>query len=69
MTLDLVLVTAGFAKSALIKRFGPLLVAIAGALLVALELLRARTEGVSVFWVIVGGFAMVLGLVGHFQRT
>ena len=51
------------------KRFGPLLVALAGAALVALELLRPRDGGPSTFWIIVGGLALVLGVVGHLQRN
>ena len=50
------------------KRFGPLLVALTGAALIALELLRARDESLSVFWLIVGAFTLVLGVVGHLQR-
>jgi len=50
-------------------KFGPLLVALTGAVLIALELLRPRDEGPSIFWLIVGGFAMVLGVIGHLQRN
>jgi hypothetical protein len=48
-------------------RFGPLLVALAGAVLIALELLRPRDEGPSLFWMSVGALALVLGIVGHLQ--
>jgi hypothetical protein len=51
------------------KRFSPILVAITGAALVALELFGRRTEGTSVFWLIVGGVAIVLGIVGYMQRN
>jgi hypothetical protein len=51
-----------------LKRFGPLLVALTGAALIALELLRARDESLSVFWLIVGALALVLGVVGYLQR-
>ena len=50
------------------KRFGPLLVALTGAAVIALELLRARDEQLSVFWLIVGALALVLGMAGHLQR-
>ncbi|HEV2295291.1 MAG TPA: hypothetical protein VGR35_15675 [Tepidisphaeraceae bacterium] len=49
-------------------RFGPLLVAFIGAVLIALEVFRPREGGPSVFWIIVGVLALVLGLVGHRQR-
>jgi predicted membrane channel-forming protein YqfA (hemolysin III family) len=49
-------------------RFGPLLVAFTGTALIALELLRPRDGGPSVFWLIVGGLALVLGVVGYLQR-
>ena len=52
----------------MIKRFGPLLVALTGAALIALEWVGRRDEGPSVFWLIVGGLALVLGIVGHLQR-
>ena len=51
------------------KRLGPLLVALTGAALVALELFGRRTDGPSVFWLCVGGLAFVLGVVGHMQRN
>jgi len=51
-----------------VKRFGPLLVALTGAALIALELLRARDEQLSVFWLIVGALALALGVVGHLHR-
>ena len=47
---------------------GPLIVAVTGAILIALELLRPREGGPSVFWLIVGGLALVLGVLGHLQR-
>jgi hypothetical protein len=50
-------------------KFGPLLVALTGAALIALELLRPRDGGPSVFWLIVGGLALMLGVVGHLQRN
>jgi hypothetical protein len=53
----------------MIKRYGPLLVSLTGAALVALELFRGGEDGVSVFWIIVGALAIVLGLAGHFQRA
>lgn len=53
----------------MIKRFGPLLVSLTGAALIALELLRGGEGGVSVFWMVIGALAMVLGLVGHLQRA
>lgn len=49
-------------------RFGPLLVAVTGAVLIALELLRPRDDGPSIFWMIVGALALALGIVGHIQR-
>ncbi len=49
-------------------RFGPLLVALTGAALIALELLRPREGGPSSFWIIVGALTLVLGIVGHVQR-
>jgi hypothetical protein len=57
-------------------RFGPLIVAITGAALILLEvgaaliLLEVRRfaeGGVSVFWIVVGALAVVLGIVGHVQ--
>ena len=57
------------AKSALINRFGPLLVALTGAALIVLELFGHRTEDASMFWLVVGGCALVLGIVGHIQRS
>jgi len=53
----------------MIKRFGPLLVALTGAALIALEFFGRRGEGPSLFWLIVGGLALVLGVVGHMQRN
>jgi hypothetical protein len=50
-------------------KFGPLLVAFTGAVLIALELLRWRDDGPSVFWLIVGGLALVLGVTGYLQRN
>ena len=50
------------------KRFGPLLVALTGAALIALELFRPRAGGTSIFWIIVGALALVLGAAGHVQR-
>ncbi len=50
-------------------RFGPLLVALTGAALIALELFRPREGGPSIFWLIVGALALVLGIVGHLQRN
>ena len=49
-------------------KYGPLLVAFTGAVLIALELLRTRDGGASIFWLIVGGLALVLGIAGHVQR-
>lgn len=49
-------------------RFGPLLVAVTGVVLMALELLRPRDGGPSVFWIVVGALATLLGIVGHVQR-
>jgi hypothetical protein len=49
-------------------RFGPLIVAITGAVLILLELRRFAEGGPSVFWMIVGALAIVLGVVGHVQR-
>ena len=49
-------------------KFGPLLVAVTGFVLIALELLRPRDGGPSVFWIVVGALAIVLGVVGHVQR-
>lgn len=49
-------------------KFGPLLVAFTGAVLIALELLGPHDGGVSIFWVAVGGLALVLGIAGHVQR-
>jgi hypothetical protein len=49
-------------------RFGPLLVAVTGVVLIALEVLRPHEEGPSVFWIVVGALAIVLGIVGHVQR-
>ena len=50
-------------------KWGPLIVALTGAILIALELLRPREGGPSVFWLIVGGLALILGVVGHLQRN
>jgi hypothetical protein len=49
-------------------RFGPLLVALTGVVLIALELSRPREGVPSVFWIVVGSLAIVLGIVGHVQR-
>jgi hypothetical protein len=49
-------------------KFGPLLVAVTGVVLIALEVLRPRGGGPSVFWIVVGVLAIVLGIVGHVQR-
>ncbi|MDQ3440012.1 MAG: hypothetical protein M3478_06640 [Planctomycetota bacterium] len=49
-------------------RLGPLLVALTGAVLIALELLRPRDGGPAIFWIIVGGLALALGAAGHLQR-
>jgi hypothetical protein len=49
-------------------RYGPLLVAVTGLVLIALEVLRPRAGGPSVFWMVVGALAVVLGIVGHVQR-
>ena len=49
-------------------RFGPLLVALTGLVLIALELIRPGDGGPSIFWLIVGGLALVLGVAGHLQR-
>ena len=49
-------------------KWGPLIVAVTGAVLIALELLRPREGGPSVFWLIVGGLALILGTAGHLQR-
>jgi hypothetical protein len=49
-------------------RFGPLLVAVTGVVLIALEVLRPHESGPSVFWIAVGALAIVLGIVGHVQR-
>ena len=49
-------------------RFGPLLVALTGAALISLELLRPRDGGPSIFWIIVGALALALGVAGHLQR-
>ncbi len=51
------------------KRIGPLLVALAGAVLIALELLHSPDGGPSIFWMIVGGLALVAGVVGHWQSN
>jgi hypothetical protein len=48
-------------------RFGPLLVAVTGVVLNALEVLRPHESGPSVFWIAVGALAIVLGIVGHVQ--
>jgi hypothetical protein len=49
-------------------RFGPLLVAVTGVVLIALEVLRPHEGGPSVFWIVVGALAIVLGIVGHVYR-
>ncbi len=49
-------------------RFGPLLVALTGAVLIALELFRPRPAGPSIFWIIVGALALGLGVAGHLHR-
>ena len=51
------------------KRYGPLIAALTGAALVALELFGRRTEGPSIFWLIVGGLVLVLGVIGHIQQS
>lgn len=48
-------------------RFGPLIVAITGAVLILLEVRRFAEGGVSIFWIVVGALAVVLGIVGHVQ--
>jgi hypothetical protein len=53
----------------MVKRFGPLLVAITGTALIVLELFGRRTEDPSVFWLCVGGLAIALGAVGHMQQN
>jgi hypothetical protein len=50
-------------------RFGPLIVAITGAVLILLEVRSFAEGGPSVFWIVVGALAVVLGLVGHLQRN
>jgi hypothetical protein len=49
-------------------KFGPLLVVAAGAVLIALELLRPPSGGPSIFWLIAGALCVVLGMLGHLQR-
>ena len=49
-------------------RFGSLLVALTGLVLIALELINPGDGGSSIFWLIVGGLALVLGVAGHLQR-
>ncbi len=51
----------------MLSRFGPLIIAITGASLILLEVRRSVEGGVSVFWMVVGALAVVLGVVGHVQ--
>jgi hypothetical protein len=51
----------------LAMRFGPLIVAITGAVLILLEVRRFAEGGPSIFWITIGALAIVLGLVGHVQ--
>jgi hypothetical protein len=49
-------------------RFGPLIVAVTGLVLMALELINPGDGGPSIFWLIVGGLALVMGVAGYLQR-
>ena len=48
-------------------RFGPLIVAITGAVLILLEVRRFAEGEISIFWIVVGVLAIVLGVAGHVQ--